>query len=223
MRRHFPCQFLVFRHHQVGRHQHFQVAPAQRFNAVLGRNHLTLLGQANSPIHCTGWLAKNGVVTGTTATPNRPTAAMEQANVHAMLCKHVYQADFCLVQAPAGCHKTPVFVAVGITQHHLLHIAARGHKGPVLGNAKQLVHDGRCGLQVLNGFKQRHHVHRQFAGGHIQQMRFFQQHGQFKQVADRGCFGNNAVLNGGCTQHVVGQLGFAKNRHFTVGAFAVVQ
>ena len=91
---------------------------------------------------------------------------------------------------------------------------ARTHQGSIFRDTEQTIHDVGRGLQVANGFKQRHHIDGNLALGHIQQMGLFQQHRQFKQVTHRCGFGNDAVLNGRSTENLMRKFGLSENRHF---------
>ena len=93
-----------------------------------------MFSHAYLAINGTYRLGHNGVITGTAATTNAATATMKQAQSDLMALQHFDQADFSLVQLPAGGNKATVLVAVRISQHDFLGGTATVDKFSVFGN-----------------------------------------------------------------------------------------
>ena len=145
---------------QRGRHQRFQVAPANFRVGVFRPDHLALFGQANLPAHRAWRLGQDGLVAGATAAAYCAAPAMEQSELDLVcfgeLVKQLDQHNLGAVKLPVAGENATVLVAVGVTQHDLLLAAAARYQ---LGNAGQgvkLAHDGRGMAQVFNRLKQRH-------------------------------------------------------------------
>ena len=75
-----------------------------------------------------------------------------------MLLAELNQADFGLVEFPAGCDVAAVLVAVGVAEHHFLHAAPAVDESPVLRSGEQAIHDFDAIAQIRDGFEQRNDV-----------------------------------------------------------------
>ena len=109
---------------QGGGHQHLQVAAPHGGVAVLGGDDLTLLREADLPAHGPGGLGQDGLVGGSATAAHGATAAVEEAQTHAVAPGHGHQGHLGLVELPAGGEEAAVLVAVGVAQHDFLHAAA---------------------------------------------------------------------------------------------------
>ena len=81
---------------------------------------------------------------------------MEQAQPHPVLPGDVAQAALGQMDLPLGRGDAGVLVRVGVAEHDLLHVTARGDQAPVRGSAEQLVEDDVRRLQFGDGLQQRH-------------------------------------------------------------------
>ena len=140
------------------RHQRFQIAPPDVRVGVLAGNHFALLGNADLSGDAPGRLRKDGLVAGAAPAPDRSAAAVKQPQLHAVALEHFDQFDFRLEQLPVRREETAVLVAVGITQHHLLHAAAARQQLAVVGIGEQIIHDRTATPQIADGLEQRNDV-----------------------------------------------------------------
>ncbi len=135
-------------------HQRFQI-PASDFRiGIFAADHFTLLGNAYLPVHAMRRLSQYRLIAGAATPPDGAAASVEQAQLNLVPGKYLGKFGFSFIQFPIGGKKTAVLVAVGIAEHHLLHIATRIQEFPVIGQREQLVHNLPAAPQIRNGLEQ---------------------------------------------------------------------
>ena len=144
-------------------HRLFQRAQRERADAVLAMDHLALLGHAQAAVHTAarrGFQRPRGLAA---ATDDRAAAAMEERQPDTQLLRRVDQVHLRALQAPARGGDAAVLAAVGIPQHHHLHVAARGQVGAVDRIGQQVAQDVGTVAEVVDGFEQRRDIQRHLA------------------------------------------------------------
>ena len=167
---------------QGGGCENFEVPPPQLRVRVLGRDHLTLLGDANCALHSTAGLRQDRLVARTSAAAHRPATAVEQTKRNAVTPEDLDQRNLGLVELPARSHEAAVLVRVGIAEHHLLNVAARNEEPPVLRNPQEIVHDTGTLTEIRNGLEERHDVEIERAFRRSQQASLLQEHADLEHV-----------------------------------------
>ncbi len=94
------------------------------------------------------------------AAADRATTAVEEGQLDAVFGGGIQQLHLGMLQAPARGGDTAVLAAVGVTQHHHLHVVARGQMRAVDRIGQQVAQRGGAALQVVNGFEQRRDIQR---------------------------------------------------------------
>src|SRR5690625_349302 len=92
------------------------------------------------------------------AAANRSAPSMEQHKIYLMSSQHIPQLKLCFLQCPVGHPVSPVFVAVGISEHDLLEVLSGLQLQGVDGVCQNDFHLACTALQILNGFKQGYHI-----------------------------------------------------------------
>src|SRR5205085_1591501 len=110
--------------------QDLQIVAADLGVGIFAGDDFALLGDANLAVHRATWLRDDGVVARAPAAADRTTAAMEQAQPHAVTLEYFDEADLGLVELPARGDEAAVLVAVGIAEHHFLHRTWRALRRP---------------------------------------------------------------------------------------------
>src|SRR5262249_16880403 len=144
--------------------QNLQIAAADLGIGIFAGDDLALLGDPDLTVHRAARLRNDGVIARPAAAADRTAAAVEQAQPDVGAFKNFDQPDPGLVELPAGGDEAAILVAVGITEHHLLHRAAAVDQFPVIVQRQHAIHDAAGGLQILDGFEQRHYVDDAAAG-----------------------------------------------------------
>ena len=112
---------------------------------------------------------------------------MEEAQAHPRLLRYPHQLGLRAIDRPVGGQVSAILVAVGVAEHHFLQVAARGSQpGAVFRQRQQCAHRARRRLEVGDGFKERHDVHRQtrhVAGD--EEARFAQQDRDLENIGHR--------------------------------------
>ena len=132
----------------------------QRADAVLAVDHLALLGHAQAPVHAAA-RRRFQRARGLAATADDRTAAtVEERQPDAQFLGRLDQVHLCPLQAPARGGDAAVLAAVGIPQHHHLHVAACGQMGPVDRIGEQVAQHVGAMSQVVDGLEQWRDVER---------------------------------------------------------------
>ena len=152
--------------HRLGRGGHqdrmdklLQVAVRQLWIRVTPGDRLTLFGETETAIHTARRLGSDGAVGGTTAACDRPAAAMEDRQGDAMLLRDFGDLFLRLVECPVGGDVASILVAIGVSDHHHLGVAAGRQMLAIQGKAVQPFQDGGRGLQVFDRLKKRDDLH----------------------------------------------------------------
>src|SRR5262249_22710556 len=140
------------------RRQDLEIAPPHLGVRVLAGDDLALLGDADGALHGAAGLRQDGLEAGSAAASDRAAAAVEEAEAHAVALEHLNERDLGAVELPAGGEEAPVLVAVRISQHHLLDIAAALEETAIAGTLEDRLHDGAAVAQIGDRLEERHDV-----------------------------------------------------------------
>ena len=124
------------------RDQRLQVAPAEFRVAVLAGDDLALLGDAQAAGHAACGLRENGFVRRAAAPADGAAAAVEQAQLHAVIAKRVHQPHLGAIQRPVGGEIAAVLVAVRVAEHDLLPVVPLREPRAIERHGKGVAHDG---------------------------------------------------------------------------------
>ena len=141
---------------QGGGHILRQVEHGHCRATVFEADHLTLLGDANAPGHRTRRLGQQRHAGGRATPGDGTTPAMEQGQWNLVLGKQSGEFFLGAVLGPGGTEKARILGGVGIADHHFL---APGHSLAIERHRQQGRHGVLGVVQVIQGFKQRHHAH----------------------------------------------------------------
>ena len=122
-----------------------EVAAGDRRVGVVGGDDLALLGQLEPGVDRARRLAEDRPVGRTAAPPERAAAAVEQRQRRRRAPWRPRPARLRLVEHPGGREEARFLVRVGVAEHHLLAVAARGQAVAVRRVVEQRAED-RAGL-----------------------------------------------------------------------------
>src|SRR6266511_2065731 len=105
--------------------------------AVTVGDHLPLFGHLNASRQGTYRRRENGAMGRTATAPNAPTTPVKQFERDAVCLARLPERFLGRIQSPIGRQIAAVFVAIGITEHHLLTIAALRDVTPIRCLLKQ--------------------------------------------------------------------------------------
>ena len=136
-----------------------EVAVCERRQAVAKRDNLALLGEAHAASEAPRRLGKNGAVRAPAAASDGTAAAVEQAQGDARLAARRRKAFLRAIKRPVRREESSVLCAVGIAEHDFLQAALLRLEGsPIDLMLKHGLQKVRTAAEVLDGFKERHHV-----------------------------------------------------------------
>src|SRR5262249_18630011 len=191
------CRVGLQRRFQRGGGQRFDVAPSDLRARIFRRNYLALLGDADRSLHGAARLRQDCLVARPAAAADGAAAAVEQAKSHAVPAKHLDQRDLRLVQLPPRRQETAILVAVGVTEHHLLQVAAALQQPRVDRQGQQPIHDVAATAQVVDGLEQRDNVYVERSIAWPQQSRLLEQQAYFENVGYAVGLGDHVIGDGG--------------------------
>ena len=141
-----------------------------------------------------------------------------------MRCAYLHQVERRAVQLPVRGDVTAVLVAVGVSEHDFLQVAAAGDQRAVGRQAQQPVHHRARAPQVVDGLEERRDVEVQgwlIGGPRPQQPRLAQQHGRFEDIAHRVGVRDDAGRQRRLAETALDSLRCVEDRKFLGGEFAV--
>ncbi|GLE51043.1 hypothetical protein ATCCBAA256_06290 [Mycobacterium montefiorense] len=162
---------------QSRRHQTLQI-PLRRLRfGVLGRDHLTLLGEAQRTLYRAGRLREDGLVAGSAAAPDGAAATMEEPQPNSGFPSHFDQRQLGSIDRPIRGEVSTVLVGVGVAEHHFLAVAPSRHQCPIDREFQHRVQYLRTVVQVVDRLEQRGNTDGAigFGSGDIQQPGLFEQ------------------------------------------------
>ena len=148
------------RHEQHGRQQLLERAQRDAAQAVLRVDVLALLRHAQPARDRAARCGEHGLVLGAAAAAHRAAAAMKHRQRHAVPRHRRDERLLGFLQAPARARDAAVAMAVGVTEHDDLVIAARAQVLAIELVAQQALHDLRRALDVVARLEQRRDVER---------------------------------------------------------------
>ncbi len=165
--------------------------------AIFKADHLALFSHAQAAFQAARRLREQRRVCGRAAATDAAAASVEQRQSDAGFLAGFDQRVLRLILRPAGGHHAGVFRRVGVTDHH--HLLAL-NKAAIPVDAQQLTHDVVSVVEVVEGFKQRRHRHRE-GDARLFQQQMYSQHvgrrlGHRDYVGGDGalrCFGSDAA------------------------------
>ncbi len=159
--------------------------------AVLRRDDLALLGDADAALHGPRRLRENRGERGAAAAPHGAAAAMKDLHRDARVAEHAGEREGCLVQTPHRGQVAAVLVRIGVPDHDLL-IAASASRLRHARCRKPGLHDARRVRQIADRLEQRHDHDRR--GGRVRrpiEPRLLEQDVHFEQVGDAAALGHD--------------------------------
>ena len=122
---------------------------------------------------------------GRAAAPTHgPAPAVEEPQAHAVARRHVAQVPLGPVDLPLAGGDAGLLVGVGVAEHHLLHVAAGPHQGPVVGEGQELVDDGAGVAQLADLLEERDEPDARRPAVDVDEPRFAGQHDSRQHVVD---------------------------------------
>ena len=174
-----------------GRDERLQVAPAEIGIGIFAGDDLALLGDAETTADAACRLREDRVEARPAAAADGAAAAVEEAQLDAVVAKRVDERELRPIERPVGGQVPAVLVAVGIAEHHLLPAVAALEPAAVEGERERVAHDRRRALEIVDGLEQRNDVDRERLAA--QQADFLQQDRDFEQVGDRLAFRDHVI------------------------------
>ena len=164
----------------------FQVAISNLVIKIPRRDDLALLRDLDAAPNAARRLGEDGLVGRTAAAPDGPAAPVEQTQGDPMPRRDLGQPLLGDVQFPVGRDIPAVLVGIRVADHHLLLVASRRDVPAIDRIGKQRVQDTWGVLQIGDGFKERHDIHRrvQRATLVLHQPRFLGEQQQGQHVGD---------------------------------------
>ena len=168
--------------------------PSSRLEYFAGDD-LALLGDADGALHGAPRLRQNCLIARPTAAADRAAATVKKTQADVVAPKDLDQLDLGLVELPPGGEKSAILVAVRVSEHDLLRLAAAAQQPHVIRQCEQRVHDCAGVAQIVDGLEQRHDVDVHLALARAQKSRFLQQQGYFENVGWIACLRDHVVGN----------------------------
>lgn len=121
-------------------------------------DHLALLGEAQHAADRAARAGDDGALGARAAARDGTATAVEEAQLHAELGRHLAQPHLRALQRPACRHEAAVLGAVAVAEHHPLQVATRLKVGAPARVGEQVAQGVRGSREVVHGLEQRGHV-----------------------------------------------------------------
>jgi hypothetical protein len=135
----------------------FQLHAGRAAVGVFEADHLALFSGAETAANGPAGLGGDSALGGRPAAGDGAAAAVEKGDAYPGRIAKGGESGLCLEEFPVGGKIAAILVAVGIADHHFLHVALPADAAANHRNRQDLAHDGGRGAQVGYGFEQRHH------------------------------------------------------------------
>src|SRR5439155_8051124 len=125
---------------------------------VLEGSALALFGASHAASGSSIGLSAHAAVGLPAAPVDGAADAVKEAQAHAVPLGHLAERFLGAEEGEVRGHVSAVLDGVGIAEHDLLKVAARPEQAAIEGTREELIEDGRAGIEVVVGLKERDDV-----------------------------------------------------------------